>query len=397
MNAPLDLPSPLVGPCFGSYPAGDVKWLLTDLSAVDLERDVSAREYAVQTGAAHYSESLPVEYQPPAEYCELYDKLIASWGRRTAELVHLLGMRIIENRRLDSAGFDNDGRPLVLVSLARAGTPVGILLRRWFARRAEKNVANSPAQRGSVEHVAVSIIRDKGLDPVAMEWLVANYAASQVVFVDGWTGKGAITRELATSVDQVNSKLGCTLDSTLAVLADPAGCTPLHATSHDALIPSACLNSTVSGLVSRTVHNLDLIGDRDFHGAKFYRHLTQSDVSCGFVDTVESYFDELDHQPPRVEPVGPVDWRGWKTVEDLAQRYAVSSVHRIKPGLGETTRVLLRRVPGRILVESLDDPSVAHILFLAAEKHVPVDEVPGLPYAAIGLIEDVVQNQRSAQ
>ncbi len=40
-------------------------------------------------------------------------------------------------------------------------------------------------------------------------------------------------------------------------------------TREDFLIPSACLNSTVSGLVSRTVLNDDLIGPADFHGAKF--------------------------------------------------------------------------------------------------------------------------------
>lgn len=397
MHPAAKLPTPLAGPHFGSYPAVDVKWLLTDLSSIDLERDVAAREYAVQAGKAHYSESLPVEYQPPVEYRELYDKLIASWGRRTAELVHLLGLRISESRGLDAAGFDDQGRPVVLVSLARAGTPVGILLRRWFARRAQKDIANSDTQHGSVEHVAVSIIRDKGLDPVAMEWLVANYDASQIVFVDGWTGKGAITRELAASVKHVNAQLNCDIDPTLAVLADPAGCTPLHATSQDALIPSACLNSTVSGLVSRTVHNDDLIGPRDFHGAKFYHQLQNDDVSCAFVDTIASYFDEFEQQPPQPEPCGAVDWRGWTTVKTLAERYAVSSVHRIKPGLGETTRVLLRRVPGRILVESKDDPSIAHILFLAAEKDVPVEEIPGLPYAAVGLIEDVVQSQGSAQ
>ncbi|MET7778785.1 cysteine protease StiP domain-containing protein, partial [Streptomyces sp. NPDC005388] len=31
--------------------------------------------------------------------------------------------------------------------------------------------------------------------------------------------------------------------------------------------PSACLNSTVSGLISRTVLRSDLVGEYDFHGA----------------------------------------------------------------------------------------------------------------------------------
>ena len=46
----------------------------------------------------------------------------------------------------------------------------------------------------------------------------------------------------------------------LAVLADPGVCAPILGTRDDFLIPSACLNSTVSGLVSRTVLRDDLIG-----------------------------------------------------------------------------------------------------------------------------------------
>lgn len=399
MQHTTPLPTPLAGPNFGSYQQQDVRWLLKDLSDVDLERDVAEREVAVQRGQTHYSESLPIEYQPPAEYRELYDKLLAQWGRRTAELVQLLALRLIESRNLDTTGLDANGQPLVLVSLARAGTPVGILLSRWFARQAALQAANCPPRVAlpRVDHVAVSIIRDKGLDLNAMRWLAAHYQPRQIVFVDGWTGKGAITRQLAASVAAVNSELGADFDPTLAVLADPAGCTPLHATSQDALIPSACLNSTVSGLVSRTVHNVDLIGDNDFHGAKFYQHLAADDVSGAFVDTVASYFPDFDDHPPAPEAVGAVDWRGWATVESLAKTYGVSSVHRIKPGLGETTRVLLRRVPGKILVESRTDPAVAHLLFLAAEKNVPVDEVPGLPYAAIGLIQDVIAESGGVQ
>ena len=37
------------------------------------------------------------------------------------------------------------------------------------------------------------------------------------------------------------------------MLADPGHCCELYGTRDDFLIPSACLNATVSGLVSRTV------------------------------------------------------------------------------------------------------------------------------------------------
>src|SRR6185312_13056659 len=62
--APGATPEPLRGPAFGSYRPEEVGWLLTDLSGVALEAPVEEREEAVQSGGAHYAESLPQEYQP---------------------------------------------------------------------------------------------------------------------------------------------------------------------------------------------------------------------------------------------------------------------------------------------------------------------------------------------
>jgi hypothetical protein len=55
------LPEPLRGPAFGSYRPDEVAWLLTDLSALNLEADTAERESEIQSGAAHYAESLPIE------------------------------------------------------------------------------------------------------------------------------------------------------------------------------------------------------------------------------------------------------------------------------------------------------------------------------------------------
>ena len=57
MTAAPALPVPLTGPAFGSYRPDEVSWLLTDLSAVDLEADAALREAAIQAGRAHYAES----------------------------------------------------------------------------------------------------------------------------------------------------------------------------------------------------------------------------------------------------------------------------------------------------------------------------------------------------
>ncbi len=73
----VSAPAPLRGPAFGSYRPDEVGWLLTDLSGVPLEAPTEEREEAIQSGGAHYAESLPQEYQPDAEYLELYRSALA--------------------------------------------------------------------------------------------------------------------------------------------------------------------------------------------------------------------------------------------------------------------------------------------------------------------------------
>lgn len=248
------LPEPLRGPAFSSYAPDEVGWLLQDLSDVTLEAPTEEREEAIQSGGAHYAESLPVEYQPSAEYQNLFRAALDASAARIAEAVGAVTELVLADR---------SPRP-VLVSLARAGDFVGVLMRRWAQH-----------QHGlDLPHYAVSIVRGRGIDANALRWLAAHHDPADVVFVDGWTGKGAITRELADAIKEFEEAEGVTgFDPEIAVLADPGSCVRTYGTREDFLIPSACLNSTVSGLISRTVLRSDLVGEHDFHGAKFYREL----------------------------------------------------------------------------------------------------------------------------
>ena len=56
---------------------------------------------------------------------------------------------------------------------------------------------------------------------------------------------------------------------------------------------------------------------------------------------------------------------GWAAVEQIRQRYGIESVNFVKPGVGEATRVLLRRVPWKILVREADHPDHVHLRLLA--------------------------------
>ncbi|CAM5505568.1 Phosphoribosyltransferase OS=Streptomyces alboniger OX=132473 GN=CP975_10595 PE=4 SV=1 [Streptomyces alboniger] len=366
------LPEPLRGPAFSSYAPDDVGWLLQDLSDVTLEAPTEEREEAIQSGGAHYAESLPVEYQPSERYQELFRAALDTSATRIAQAVGTVTETVLAERP----------SPPVLVSLARAGTPVGVLMRRWAAHRHGLDLP----------HYAVSIVRGRGIDANALRWLAAHHDPADVVFVDGWTGKGAITRELAEAIRQYEASGGATgFSPEIAVLADPGSCVRTYGTREDFLIPSACLNSTVSGLISRTVLRADLVGADDFHGAKFYRELAGSDVSGDFVDAVAARFDEAaDAVDLRVKELLSADraptWEGWAAVERISEEYGIHDVNLVKPGVGETTRVLLRRVPWKILARSGAGADLDHVRLLAGQRGVPVEEVGELPYSCVGLI-----------
>lgn len=356
----------------GSYLTDDVTFLLKELTGVVVEQDNETRERLKAEGV-HYSTMLPIEYTPTGEYMALYNKFVEDFGKDMAFMVGVLARRIV------AAKSEN----VVLVSLARAGTPVGVLLKRYMRDVMGIDVA----------HYSISIVRGVGIDYNAVKYIVSNHPESRIQFVDGWTGKGAITKEMKKSDDVLRNTYGIEIDMDLAVLADPGHCADIYATREDALIPSSCLNSTVSGLMSRTVYNEEWIGEDDFHGSKYYKDLEVADVSIAFIESIESHFVSNESRVMETFLNDDMDtsilWTGLKYVESVQREYGISDINLIKPGVGETTRVLLRRVPWRILVKSLDEPMIAHILVLAEEFNVDVIENPDMPYACCGIIKDL--------
>jgi hypothetical protein len=357
----------------GTYQEEDVLFLLKDLSDIKLEDSTQNREKKVQSGI-HYSESLPIEYQPPKEYVDLFWKTLMEFKQKVALCVGIVAEQI----------YHLKGDKTVLVSLARAGTPVGILIKRYIKMR----------HHVSLPHYSISIIRDRGIDENALQYIHAKHPEGKIQFIDGWTGKGAISIELTKACKDYEQKYGHKLDETLAVIADPGYCTTLFGTREDFLIPSACLNSTVSGLVSRTVLNDKYIGKDDFHGAKFYNDLVSADVSNEFIELIAGEFANVSTEAIKVlssrqhEKI-KMGFLGMADVEKIQAEFGIESTHYIKPGVGETTRVLLRRVPWKILMRDPKSPFVKHILMLAEAKGVEVVEYKELSYLCCGLIKSV--------
>jgi hypothetical protein len=175
------------------------------------------------------------------------------------------------------------------------------------------------------------------------------------------------------------------------VLADPGHCTSLAATREDVLIPSALLNSTVCGLVSRTVYRPDLSPPGTLHGAKVYDTLAPWDRTAELLDTITGYFGDV---TPCSPAQGPADRRGAREVRAVQEEFGLPSWHLVKPGIGETTRVLLRRRPWQILVDPARLDGLSHLLLLAQERDVEVIERPGMAYSCMGLVRPVIPGNR---
>lgn len=69
--------------------------------------------------------------------------------------------------------------------------------------------------------------------------------------------------------------------------------------------------------------------------------------------------------------------------------FQVDNMNFVKPGIGEATRVLLRRVPWKVLIseDAMQDPMLAHLKRLAKEKGVEVISYPMKRYKACGIIK----------
>ena len=145
----------------GSYLASDVTVLLdiVDKNAV-ADVPVSQKEALIQSGQRHYSDMLTLEHAPTAMHEQLYQQALAQGTTRTATDIANLAYTL---HHIFQQTVSTE-RPLILVSLVRAGLPIGVLLQRALAD------ADSSYALPSV-HYGISIIRDRGLDTVALQMI----------------------------------------------------------------------------------------------------------------------------------------------------------------------------------------------------------------------------------
>ena len=84
-----------------------------------------------------------------------------------------------------------------------------------------------------------------------------------------------------------------------------------------------------------------------------------------------------------------VESSGIDEVKQIAKTFDIDDINLIKPGIGEATRVLLRRVPWKILIDERykGDPQLGHLVRLAEEKNVSIQYYPMKHYKCCGIIK----------
>lgn len=343
-----------------SFSNEDITFLLKDITGLVEPLSTKIREEKIQAGI-HYSEMLPLEYQPTKDYIGIYENALSVFGQSTADAV----------ARVSDLIYQRKGKNVVLVSLARAGSPIGVLIKRYIKKK----------YGISCPHYSISIIRDKGIDRNAMRYILTHHAPQSLQFVDGWTGKGVIYKELKKELGAFKG-----VSDELAVLADPANVTDLCGTHDDIMIPSSCLNSTVCGLVSRTFFRTDIIGENDFHGAAYYGDLCSEDRTYQFINSIVNRF--------RYDLPFLLDKRshdGCRDILMLTKKYQIENASFIKPGIGETTRVLLRRVPWKVIIDKryIENSELSHIIQLAKERNVGIELTNLENYKCCGVIKQL--------
>jgi hypothetical protein len=349
----------------GSYSPNDVIFLLKNVDGLVTELTIEEREKALQSGKS-YGAVIPKEKLPTDEYTKLFAYSLERYAKDIARYSAIVAQQIIAKKSPNN---------LVLVSLARAGTPIGILIKRFLDQKYEV----------TIPHYAVSIISGVGLDLNAIRYILTHHPHANIQFVDGWTGKGFVSSILQNACDRLRLENGICLDPSLAVLADTGHCTTIYGTREDFLIPNSCLNATVSGLLSRTVYDPSIIGENEFHGAKFFTSFLPHDISNTYVDEISKHFDDAE---PFFESAPPT-WQGMKSCERIMKDFGITNHDLLKPGVNETTRMMLIRVPWKILVSDANSANLEHIYLLAKEKNVPIEVYPHMIYSCCGLIQPV--------
>ena len=145
-------------------------------------------------------------------------------------------------------------------------------------------------------------------------------------------------------------------------------------------------------MISRSILNSYAdVENGDFHGAVYFEKFEDIDNTNKFIDDIANCFNYISNVNRAKMPIEG-DWNGMSMTMDICEKYGVKDFKKVKPGIGETTRVLLRRVPWKVLISSkvdLGDRDIQHIRLLCEEKNVPIEFMEMGNYKVCGIIKEL--------
>lgn len=321
-----------------SYKDGQVTCLFSNFEGNLLS--IEDKEAMIRSGE-NYGNILSEEDRPEDEYLNIFDNL----NKKLSTKLSVPIMQLVEHFHTTHPV----GRPIVLLSIARAGTPIGVVISSILKSRFNREV----------HHYSISVIHGYGIDKFAMDYVLKNHSNEDVIFLDGWVSQGRITKTIESTASNwsVNPQLYC--------VSDPSGIQNAVATREDILLPSAILNATVSGLLSRSVYNSE-----GFDTVEYYSQYKDIDRTHHFIDQLVSCCNEIDNIPQRdIIDCSSQRLKALKQINNFCNQYGVIEKD-IKVGIGEVSRSLLRRIPTLVVVDHSAKEEVEHMIYLSKKRNI---------------------------
>jgi hypothetical protein len=128
-----------------------------------------------------------------------------------------------------------------------------------------------------------------------------------------------------------------------------------------------------------------------FHQCVVYNHLEKHDLTNWFVDKIVSRFESVGIAVDNSTDAWRASRQASLTIflRKVMDEFHIDDINKIKPGVAEATRVMLRRIPRILILKDMSNPDTMHLKVLASEKNVPVVADPTMPFSAMGIIENV--------
>ena len=313
---------------------------------------IAEKEQLIQSGQAHYSDFIQPETPPSEIQMAIYRESLARYRHKIAQGIIALSDHILRQP-------ESQKQPqIVLLSLIRAGLPLGVLLKRHLARQRP------------VHHYGISIIKDKGLDRAALETIFARHPQAAYYCIDGWIGKGAITVNLRQSWQQHAAHI----PMQLLTLSDPTcDLSDYSPYGGDWLIPFGILGSPISGFISRTLYQAYPQPHASYYYDQIAQHYTPATAPFNhFIAQIEQEIPRA--TAPNLSHEHKIPHR--QLLDQLAQiqrQHHIADLNRFKPSIAEATRAILRRQPEKVLIAPRNEtPDLSLIKTLCAERHIPL-------------------------